>query len=158
ADGVGNVDRRRALLDRGLDDLGHELDVGAASVLGGELDVVAVLLRVRDRRSRLPEHVLASGLELTLDVDVRGGDEGVDARALGVLDGVPGCVDVLRRRAREAADRGTLDSLRDRLDRLRVVGGGDRKAGLDDVYGEAGALMPIRELLLHVQRYAACLL
>ena len=97
ADRVGDVDRGRALLDRDLHDLGHELDVGAAAVLGRELDVVAVLLGVRDGRAGLADDVLARGLQLALDVDVGGRDEGVDARALGVLDRVPGGVDVLRR-------------------------------------------------------------
>ena len=95
ADGVGHVDRGRALVDRDLDHLGHELDVGARAVLGRELDVVGVLLRVGDGGAGLALHVLLGRLELALDVDVARGDEGVDARPLGVLDRVPGGVDVL---------------------------------------------------------------
>ena len=151
-DRVGDVDRRRALLDRRLHDLGHELHVGAASVLGRELDVVAVLLGVRDGRARLSDDVLARGHELALDVDVGGRDEGVDARPLGVLDRVPGGVDVGRRRAREAADHRPLDRLGDRRDRFRVTGRGDREAGLDDVDPEPRELMGDLELFLDVQR------
>ena len=81
ADGVGDVDRRRALVDRDLADLGGELEVGARRVHRRELDVLAVLAGVRDGRARLPLDVLARGLQLVLDVDVRGGDEGVDPRA-----------------------------------------------------------------------------
>ena len=66
ADGVGDVDRRRALVDRDLAHLGRELDVGAGRVHRRELDVVDVLLGVRDRRARLPLDVLARGLELVL--------------------------------------------------------------------------------------------
>ena len=39
-------------------------------------------LRLRDRRARLALDVLARGLQLALDVNVAGGDERVDARAL----------------------------------------------------------------------------
>ena len=41
ADGVGNVDRGRARGDRRLDQPAQEVELGAASVLGRELDVVA---------------------------------------------------------------------------------------------------------------------
>ena len=86
ADRVGHVDRGGALVERDLDHLGHELHVRARAVLGRELHVVGVLARLRHRRAGLALHVLAGGLELALDVDVAGGDEGVDPRALGVLD------------------------------------------------------------------------
>ncbi len=49
ADGVGNVDRRRAGVDRGFDDLAEEVELGARGVFGRELDVVAVAAR-RARR------------------------------------------------------------------------------------------------------------
>ncbi len=102
ADGVGHVDRGRALVERDLDHLGHELHVRARAVLGRELHVVGVLARVRHGGARLALHVLARRLELALDVDVAGRDEGVDARALGVLDRVPGGVDVLGARCARA--------------------------------------------------------
>ena len=41
ADRVGDVERGRAVVDRDLADLAHEVGVGAAAVLGRELDVVA---------------------------------------------------------------------------------------------------------------------
>ena len=73
--------------------LGGELDVGARGVHRRELDVVDERARVRDGGARLALDVLARGLQLVLDVDVRRRDEGVDARALGVAYR-------LRRRAR----------------------------------------------------------
>ena len=50
--------------------LGGELDVGARRVHRRELDVVDVLLRVRDGGAGLALDVLARGLQLVLDVDV----------------------------------------------------------------------------------------
>ena len=52
ADGVGDVDGRRAGLDGGLDDLAEEVDLGPGGVLGAELDVVADSLGPPDARRR----------------------------------------------------------------------------------------------------------
>ncbi len=84
ADRVRDVDRGRALRDRGDQHLGGELDVGAGGVHRRELDVVDERLGVRDRGAGLAEHVGAGRLQLVLDVDVRRRDEGVDARALAL--------------------------------------------------------------------------
>src|SRR2546425_7751458 len=42
ADRVGNVDRARAGIDAGLEDVAHVVEVGARGVLRRELDVLAV--------------------------------------------------------------------------------------------------------------------
>src|SRR5262249_48116065 len=87
-----------------------------------------------------------------LDVDVGGRDEGVDARALRVLDRTPGGVDVRLVRAREPADRRPLDVARDLLHGLEVTGRGDREAGLDHVDAEPRELLRNLDLLLRVER------
>ena len=107
--------------DRGLTDLGGELDVRAGRVHRRELDVIDVALGMRDRRPRLAEHVFTSGAELVLDVDVRRRDEGMDPRPWRVLDGVPNSVDVRHMRPREAGDHRSFDRPCDRLHRLEVT-------------------------------------
>src|SRR5213080_2807637 len=92
---VGDVDRARAGLDHGREDLDHVIGVAARGVLGREFDVVEVLLRTRDRPHGGVEHVLPAHHELVLQMDVRGGNEDVDAGPLGALDGTDGTVDVL---------------------------------------------------------------
>ena len=67
-----------------LRDLFQEIGLGARAVFGGELDVVHVAARQFDRGDGFVEHLLLRLLELVLQVDVAGGDEGVDARPLGV--------------------------------------------------------------------------
>ena len=109
ADRVGDVDHGRALGDRDRADLGGELDVGAGRVHRRELDVVGVGPGQRDGRLRLALDVLARGLQLVLDVDVGGRDEGVDPRSLRVLDRAPGGVDVSLVGAGEPADHRSLD-------------------------------------------------
>ena len=109
ADRVGDVDRRRALLDRRRHHLGCELELGARRVHRRELDVLDELARVCDGGAGLPEHVLARGRQLVHDVDVGGRDEGVDPRPLGVRDGTGGRLDVGEVGAREPGDDRTLD-------------------------------------------------
>ena len=98
--------------------------------------------------------VLARGLQLVLDVDVRGRDEGVDARALGVAHRLPGAVDVGGVGTRQAGDHGSMDLAGDRLHGLEVAGRGDREARLDDVDAQARELVGDLELLGRVERDA----
>ena len=151
ADRVRDVNRARALLDRGRDDLGGELELRACRVHRRELDVGHELAGVRDRGPRLAEHVLACGLQLVDDVDVGGRDEGVDARARGVADGLRGRIDVRELSAREAGDDRPLDLAGDALDGLEVAGRGDREARLDHVNTEPSELLGDLELLGGVQ-------
>jgi hypothetical protein len=81
ADGVGHVDGLRAGLDHGLEDAHQEIDLGAAGVLGRELDVVGVFARPADRLHRLLDDLVGRHAQLLLHVDRAGGDEGVDAAA-----------------------------------------------------------------------------
>ena len=152
ADRVGHIDRRRALVERDLQHLGGELELRPGGVHRRELDVVAVLLGVRDRGAGLSLHVVAGGLQLILDVDVARRDEGVYARALGVLDRVPGGVDVLEAGAREPADDRSVHLASYGLDGFEVARRGDREAGLDDVHAQARELLGDLQLLLLVER------
>ena len=152
AHGVRDVDRRRALVDRGGHHLGGELDVGARGVHRRELDVVGERLGVRHRRPRLAEHVLARRLQLVLDVDVGRRDERVDARSLRVAHRVRRPLDVGGVRTSEAGDDRSVDVARDRLDGFEVTRRGDREARLDHVHAEPGELVRDLQLLGRVER------
>ena len=158
ADGVGDVDRRGALVERDLHDLGGVLDVGAGGVHGRELDVLDQRARVGDGGASLALDVLARRGELVLDVDVRRRDERVDARARRVAYRPVGGVHVADMNAREPGDHGALDLAGDRLDGLEVARRGDREAGLDDVDAQPRELVGDLELLGRVQRDARRLL
>ena len=158
ADGVRDVDRGRALLERGRDHLGGELDVGAGGVHRAELDVVDQRAGVRDGGARLAQHVGARGLQLVLDVDVRRRDEGVHARAVGVADGLGGALDVRRMGAREARDDRAVHLLGDPLYGLEVAGRRDRESSLDHVDAEPRELLRDLQLLGGVERDARRLL
>ncbi len=150
ADGVGNVERGGARLDRDAQHLDQESDVGAAGVLGRELDVGAEAARQLDHVAHLCHHLGARHLELALHVQVGAGDEGVDARLGRRLDPLPALLDVAAVGAREAADDRTVDGphlLRDAPHRMEVVGGGRREPGLHHVDAEARELPRDLELL-----------
>ena len=79
ADRVGQVDRRASGGDDGLDDAAEEVHVAARRVLGRELHVVGVLPRLADGGDRRVETRFARHAQLALEVQIGGGDEGVDA-------------------------------------------------------------------------------
>ena len=100
----------------------------------------------------------AGGAHLVLQVDVGGGDEGVDAGPLGVLDGVPAGADVALHAARQSADDRALDLPGDGAHRLEVAGAAGREAGLDDVHPQPGELVRDLQLLRRVEAAARRLL
>ncbi len=87
---------------------------------------------------------------LVLQMDVRGGDEDVDAGPLGALDGTDGTVNVLLAGPRERQHDGPGHGLGDPPDGLEVALRRRREAGLDDVDAEVLELARDRQLLLHV--------
>ena len=119
ADGVGDVDRGGAGVDGRLDHLAEEVGLGAGGVLGRELDVGAVAGGPAHARHGLLDDLLLGHLQLELAMDGAGGQEDVDPRPLGVLDGLPGPVDVVLAAAGQAADDRPADVLGDLAARPR---------------------------------------
>jgi hypothetical protein len=106
---------------------------------------------VAHRVGRLFEDLLAGATQLVLQVDVGGGDEGVNDGSLGVLEGLPGTVDVPSSGAGEARYRRGADPLGYRANRLEIPLGGDWETGLDDVHAELLELLGHLHLLVQVQ-------
>ena len=96
-----------------------------------------------------------------LQVDVAGGDEGVDAAAGGGSHRLGAGPDVAGGGAGQAADHralGGADGGGDALDGVEVTAAGKGEAGLNDVDPEAGELLGDGELLLQIQAGAGRLL
>src|SRR3546814_20781388 len=87
---------------------------GACAGLGRPLDVVAEVAGVADTVDHRLVHRLRLHLELELNVQRAGGDEGVVARGRGALQGLGGAVDVAAGGAGEARNAGRLDSEEER--------------------------------------------
>ncbi len=151
ADGVGDVDRRRAGLDDRLVDLHEVAEVGPRGVLGGELDLgvaAELLAAMADPADGLGQRGLAIDPELVLEVDVAGRDEDVEVGPLGDLDRLDRALRIAvlaagERRHRDPAAR----LLGDPADRFEVARRGGREAGLDDIDLEPRQLASDVELL-----------
>jgi hypothetical protein len=149
----GRLTGRRARLDHRLDDAAEVVAVAPRRVLGGELDVVGEFPRPRDRGDRGGDDLVAGHLQLVLEVEIARRDERVDARPGRALERLARPVDVLVLRAAEGGDRrAAAHGLGHLANRLEVVVGGDRKAGLDHVDAELGQLFGEGDLLGDVHR------
>ena len=152
-DGVGDVQRGRAVVDGELAHLDEEVGVGAAAVLGRELDVFAVVRGTRGRPPAVSSFTWSSVMrsfffmwigDVAMKMWMRGFSAwrtASQARSTSLNAG-----------AREARDGRALHRLGDGLDRLEVALAGDREPGLDHVDAEARELIGDLELLPHVER------
>ena len=148
ADGIGDVDGGGAGIDRSLDAAAEEVVLGAGAVLARPFDVVGVVARAGDLRDHHLVDLVRLLLQLVLHVHRRGGQEGVDAVALGRPDRLGAAVDVLERRAREPADHCVLGALGDFVHGSEIALRCDREAGLDDVDAHLVEQLGDFELLL----------
>ena len=136
ADRVGQIDGRRAGVDGGLEDFAEVVAVAPRPVFGGEFHVVRIRLGVFHRGDGVCQNLLAGFLQLVLQVDVRGGDEGVDPRFGGMADGLPGPVDIRLGCPRQAGDLGLFQCAGNLGDRFEISLRGRRETGLDDIDAE----------------------
>ena len=114
--------------------------------------------RLAHRAVHLGEHLLAAHAQLVLEVDVAGGDEGVDARIGGPFQGLSAALDVGRAGAGQAADLEPADLAGDGAHGLEVALAGDGEARLQDVHAQALELAGQRQLLGQVHAAAGRLL
>ena len=146
ADRIRDVDRGGAGIDDRLDHLGQKRQPRPHGVLAGELHVGGIGRGPLDRLDGRCQHLGRLHLQLVLHVDVGGGDKGVDAPLVpGILQRLPGPVDILVAGAAQTGDLGSLDLLGHQLDRLEIAIGSDGKAGLDHVH------VHLLELFCHPQ-------
>ena len=158
ADGVREVHGRRAGLDHRGHDRAEVVEVAPRRVLGRELHVVDVPPRAGDRAGRGLESLAARHVELVREVEVRRGDERVEARPGAAVERLERAVHVRVHGARERGDHGTADGLRDGADAREVVFRGDREPGLEDVHAQLVELHGEAHLLRLAHREAGRLL
>ena len=152
ADGVRDVDRGGALA-RSRSRPPRPRSRTSERVASSQLNSTSSTI-VRARRTASVaafEHLVARHLQLVLEVDVAGGDEGVDARAAGVAHRLAGGGHVLLVRPGQAGDDHALDLLRHRPGGLEVARRRDREPGLDDVDAESRELLADLHLLARVE-------
>ncbi len=133
ADSIGQVDGRRARLDRGIDAPAEIVDRRARGVHRRPLDIVHQIARLRNGLGDDREHVVLGLAHLVRQMDRRGRHECVDARLLRRLHRLARTGDVGGNGAREAGDGRVLHLARDFLHALEVALARNREARLDDV-------------------------
>ena len=156
---IRNVHDRGAGIDCCLDDADQEVLVGTACILCIELDVVHILLCILDAVDGTLDALVLRDAELLCEVLRRDAEAGVDAGALGGLQGLCGTVDILVDSAREAAyDAVIACEAADLLHGLEVARTRNREAGLDDIDMHADELLGNHKLLFRVHGCAGGLL
>ena len=158
ADGIRNIDRRGAGLDRRFADPAEIIVLGACRIHRAPLDIVGVAARPRHRRNDALVDLILRQLQLMLAVKRRRSDECVDAAALGWLDRLAGPVDVVEVRTREPADDRLLGELGDLGHRLEIAFRRDRKSSFDNVDAHRVEKLGDLQLLLECHRGAGALL
>ena len=104
ADGVGDVERRRAGADRDVEHLVEERGIAAPGVLGRELDVAAERARVADHLRDAREHLVARHAQLVLHVEIARSRGRCGCAGAAPAHALPRVLDVRLRGARERAD------------------------------------------------------
>ena len=130
---IRNVDRAGPGLDHGQRDLVQVVGRGARAVFGRELHVVRVLPRQLHGPRGFLQHLLLGLLELVLQVNLAGGDEGVNARLFGVGQRLGGALHVQRAAARQRRHPGLRELAAHGIHRLEIALGSDGKARFQNV-------------------------
>ena len=147
ADGIGQVDRGGARLDRRDRNLAQECQVAARRILGRELDVGAERPGVRDRTLDLFQTLRPRDAQLVFEVDVRGGEKHMEARPGRARQSLPGTIDIGRDGPGQAGDDGPAHRGSNGLHRFEVTIRRNGEAGLDDVHAQAVQLLGEPQLL-----------
>ena len=155
---IGDVDGAGARSDSLTQHLVEKLGIGAAGVLGRELDIVAQRAGIGHHLAGAPDNLFAGHPQLVLQVDIRRSDKDVDARPGRVFDRLPGGIHITAHAARQAADRRAAHFTRYTAHRIQVAGRRRREAGLDNVHPQSGKLPGDFDLFARIQRCARRLL
>ncbi len=133
-DRIGNIDRRRPGIDNRFDYFGKEFHPRPNRILAGELNIGRVLGRMLDCGNRSLLDLGRLHLQLALHVNIRGGDKGMNPAPLaGMLQRLPGPVDILEVGPAQTGDLRPLDRFGDLLDRFEIADRSDRETGLHDI-------------------------
>ena len=141
-DGVGDVDRGGTRSNRRLNHLVEELRIAAASVFTGELNVFNERAGIAHHLGNDAEHIGTALAQLVLEVDVAGGDEGVNAPMRCWRHGIGTGLDVGPRSTGQAADDRAVVAthlLGDPLYGGEVTRTGERESRLDHIHTKSRA-------------------
>ena len=105
---IRDIQRGRPGFDHLAENFIKKLGIAAPSVFGAELNIRAQGAGICNHLNGSRQHLFSRHLELVTHVNLRGSQEGVDARPGGVADSLPGFVDIIPGCARQTADHRSL--------------------------------------------------
>jgi hypothetical protein len=158
ADGIRQVDGRRPLANRALDNAAEEIAIAARRILCRKLHIVGVLPGAPHAADNLLEAGLARDAQLALQVQIRGRQKRMDPPAFRRFQRAGRFVDVDLAAARQGGDDRAADGGRDLPRRFRVGGRSNWKPRLDDVHTQRVQRTREPQLGGHVHRKAGRLL
>ena len=123
-------------VDDGFGNLREEIEIRAAGVFRGELDVVAKSPSIANALNGACQCFFARLVQFVFEVDVTGGKKNVDAGFVGAFEGLGAAIDVFPDAACQARDYGRAFG-RYAAYRLIVAFGRDGKPGFQNVDIEA---------------------
>ena len=132
----------------------HVFRIATAGVLAGEFDIFHQRAGVGHHFGGDFQHFRPAFAQLVLEVDVAGGNEGMDAAPHRRGHGLGAGFDVSLGGPGQTADHRTVrraDSGGDPLHGVEIAAAGKGEAGLNDVDTEAGELLGDRQLFFQVQ-------
>ena len=100
------------------------------------------------------EHLFAAHPQLVFQMQIRGGNEGVDARCFRGFHGGGGALDVMPLTPRQRRDGTALHRACDGLHGVEIIRAGSGEAGFDHVHAQLGKLLGKEELLRRGHRAA----
>jgi hypothetical protein len=115
ANGVGDVQGGRTIVDSDLQNFAHEVEIGTRRVFWRELDIVGVRTSASHTRCCFGLYLVGSHAQLVLHVRFAGGDEHVNAATLCRLNRFPTTIDIAQGRTRQTTDDWSAYRLRNGL-------------------------------------------
>ncbi len=148
--GVRNVDRRGSCGDDRFNDFTEVIPVRPRGIHGREFDVGRVAPGMGYGGPGLFQNLGPRLFQLILQVNVRRGQEGMNARVGRLLDGLPGPVNIFRICPGKTCNLATPDFPGDLLDGEEIPLGSHGKPGFDDIHTQFFQLPCNAEFLLRV--------
>ena len=134
--GVRHIDRTGAMLDGGFYHPRQILPLGTRSVLGGKFHVIRKSAGQLDGVRGDGQGLFPCLAEQMLQMDVRGGNENMDASPFGRLDRLAAGFDVFFHGAGQTGDDGFFQGPGDFFHRLKITRGSRGKPGLNNIHAQ----------------------
>ncbi len=155
---VGQVDGGGPGVDDGLGHAAQKVLVGARGVLGGKFHIRRIACGPFDGGHGHFQHGVGFFAQFVAHVQIRCGQEGVDARRFSPLDGLPAAIDVSGHGPAQARHANVAGLGGDGLHSLEISPAGHGKPRLHDVHAQDFQLTRHAQLFLKIHGRAGRLL